>query len=59
MGARIAMLGLGEAGSALPADLVGAGASVHGFDPAAPTPAPMAWSSRATPARPSRAASWF
>ena len=30
---RIAVLGLGEAGSALAADLVAAGVDVHGFDP--------------------------
>ena len=30
----VALLGLGEAGSALAGDLVAAGASVRGFDPA-------------------------
>lgn len=39
MGARIAMLGLGEAGAAIAADLVRAGAEVSGFDPAAGAPA--------------------
>ena len=33
-----AMIGLGEAGSAIAADLVAAGASVRGWDPAAPVP---------------------
>jgi 3-hydroxyisobutyrate dehydrogenase-like beta-hydroxyacid dehydrogenase len=33
---RIAVIGLGEAGSAIARDLVAAGASVRGFDPAAP-----------------------
>ena len=32
------MIGLGEAGSAIAADLVAAGASVRGWDPAAPVP---------------------
>ena len=31
----IALLGLGEAGSAIAADLVAAGVTVRGFDPAA------------------------
>jgi 3-hydroxyisobutyrate dehydrogenase-like beta-hydroxyacid dehydrogenase len=34
--ARIAVIGLGEAGSEIARDLVAAGASVRGFDPAAP-----------------------
>ena len=33
---RVAVLGLGEAGSRLAADLVAAGAEVHGYDPAVP-----------------------
>jgi 3-hydroxyisobutyrate dehydrogenase-like beta-hydroxyacid dehydrogenase len=37
---RIAVLGLGEAGSAIAADLAAAGAHVHGYDPAVPTPPP-------------------
>jgi uncharacterized protein DUF1932 len=36
MTATIAVLGLGEAGGALARDLVGAGAVVRGYDPAAP-----------------------
>jgi 3-hydroxyisobutyrate dehydrogenase-like beta-hydroxyacid dehydrogenase len=35
---RIAMIGLGEAGSAIAADLIAAGASVRGWDPVAPVP---------------------
>ncbi len=35
---RIALLGLGEAGSAIAADLVAAGADVRGYDPAVPAP---------------------
>jgi 3-hydroxyisobutyrate dehydrogenase-like beta-hydroxyacid dehydrogenase len=35
----IAVLGLGEAGSEIAADLVSAGAVVHGFDPKVPAPA--------------------
>ncbi|MBO0843335.1 MAG: NAD(P)-dependent oxidoreductase, partial [Nocardioides sp.] len=35
----IALLGLGEAGSAFAADLVAAGAVVRGYDPAVPAPA--------------------
>jgi 3-hydroxyisobutyrate dehydrogenase-like beta-hydroxyacid dehydrogenase len=35
----VAVLGLGEAGSAIAGDLVAAGASVRGFDPAADAPA--------------------
>ena len=39
MTARIGVFGLGEAGSAISADLAAGGAEVHGFDPAAvPTP---------------------
>ncbi|MEN3285665.1 MAG: hypothetical protein V7607_6805 [Solirubrobacteraceae bacterium] len=38
----VAVLGLGEAGSAIAADLVAAGASVRGFDPAADAPAGVA-----------------
>lgn len=34
----LALLGLGEAGTAFAADLVAAGAVVRGYDPAAPTP---------------------
>jgi 3-hydroxyisobutyrate dehydrogenase-like beta-hydroxyacid dehydrogenase len=34
----IAVPGLGEAGSAIAADLVSAGAAVQGFDPKAPAP---------------------
>lgn len=34
----IAVLGLGEAGSAIARDLVAAGARVHGFDPVRPAP---------------------
>ena len=34
----VAMIGLGEAGSAIAADLVAAGASVRGWDPVAPAP---------------------
>jgi 3-hydroxyisobutyrate dehydrogenase-like beta-hydroxyacid dehydrogenase len=37
----IAVLGLGEAGSEIAADLVAAGAVVHGFDPKMPAPAGM------------------
>ncbi len=37
----IAVLGLGEAGSEIAADLVSAGAIVHGFDPKLPAPAAM------------------
>ena len=35
----VAVLGLGEAGSAIASDLVGAGVRVRGFDPVAPVPA--------------------
>ncbi|MFG1706539.1 DUF1932 domain-containing protein [Nonomuraea sp. M3C6] len=35
---QVAVLGLGEAGSAISAGLVAAGAQVHGYDPAAGTP---------------------
>ncbi len=35
----IAVLGLGEAGSEVAADLVAAGAIVHAFDPKVPAPA--------------------
>jgi 3-hydroxyisobutyrate dehydrogenase-like beta-hydroxyacid dehydrogenase len=35
--ATIAVLGLGEAGSRIAADLAGAGAEVHAYDPAAPS----------------------
>ncbi|MEV0591294.1 NAD(P)-dependent oxidoreductase [Nonomuraea cavernae] len=35
---RIAVLGLGEAGGAIAIDLVAAGASVRGYDPAVPAP---------------------
>ena len=38
MSTRIAMIGVGEAGSAIAADLVAAGASVRGWDPVAPVP---------------------
>ncbi|MFG1605981.1 DUF1932 domain-containing protein [Actinoplanes sp. NPDC049265] len=38
MTARIAVLGLGEAGSEIARDLAGAGASVRGFDPAVAPP---------------------
>ncbi|HKH22305.1 MAG TPA: DUF1932 domain-containing protein [Solirubrobacterales bacterium] len=38
MSTAIAMIGLGEAGSAIAADLVAAGASVRGWDPVAPVP---------------------
>jgi len=38
----IAILGLGEAGSAIAADLVAAGADVRGFDPLVPPPAGVA-----------------
>ena len=38
MSGVIAVLGFGEAGSLLARDLVAAGASVHGFDPAVPAP---------------------
>ena len=34
----VGMIGLGEAGSAIAVDLVAAGASVRGWDPAAPVP---------------------
>jgi 3-hydroxyisobutyrate dehydrogenase-like beta-hydroxyacid dehydrogenase len=34
---RVAVLGLGEAGSRLAADLVAAGVDVHGYDPVAPS----------------------
>ena len=34
----VAVLGLGEAGSAIAGDLAGAGATVHGFDPVATAP---------------------
>jgi NAD binding domain of 6-phosphogluconate dehydrogenase len=34
----VAMIGLGEAGSAIAADLVSAGATVRGWDPVAPVP---------------------
>jgi 3-hydroxyisobutyrate dehydrogenase-like beta-hydroxyacid dehydrogenase len=34
----IAVLGLGEAGSLIAADLAGAGATVHGYDPRVPAP---------------------
>jgi 3-hydroxyisobutyrate dehydrogenase-like beta-hydroxyacid dehydrogenase len=37
-GSRIALLGLGEAGSAIAAGLVGAGADVRGYDPRVPAP---------------------
>jgi 3-hydroxyisobutyrate dehydrogenase-like beta-hydroxyacid dehydrogenase len=37
-GPVIAVLGLGEAGSRIAADLAGAGATVHGFDPKVPAP---------------------
>jgi 3-hydroxyisobutyrate dehydrogenase-like beta-hydroxyacid dehydrogenase len=37
-GPAIGMLGLGEAGSAVAADLVAAGATVRGWDPVAPAP---------------------
>ena len=39
MSGVIAVLGFGEAGSLLTRDLVAAGASVRGFDPAVPAPA--------------------
>ena len=38
MSPAIAMIGLGEAGSAIAADLVAAGASVRGWDPVASPP---------------------
>ena len=38
MSGVIAVLGFGEAGSLLARDLVAAGASVRGFDPAVPAP---------------------
>lgn len=38
MSTAIAMIGLGEAGSAIATDLVAAGASVRGWDPVAPVP---------------------
>ncbi|WP_427918979.1 DUF1932 domain-containing protein [Streptomyces sp. cg40] len=37
-GPRVAVLGLGEAGGAIAADLVAAGARVRGYDPKAPAP---------------------
>jgi 3-hydroxyisobutyrate dehydrogenase-like beta-hydroxyacid dehydrogenase len=37
-GVRVAVLGLGEAGSLIAADLVAAGADVRGYDPAVPAP---------------------
>jgi 3-hydroxyisobutyrate dehydrogenase-like beta-hydroxyacid dehydrogenase len=39
MSQSIAMIGLGEAGSAIAVDLVAAGATVRGWDPVAPAPA--------------------
>ena len=38
MSATVAVIGLGEAGSAIAADLVAAGATVRGWDPVAPAP---------------------
>jgi 3-hydroxyisobutyrate dehydrogenase-like beta-hydroxyacid dehydrogenase len=39
---RIALLGLGEAGSAIATDLVAAGADVRGYDPAVAVPTGVA-----------------
>ena len=47
----VALLGLGEAGSALAGDLVAAGVSVRGFDPAGGATSP-AWSAPPTRAPP-------